>query len=142
MCRRFVTLCSNFIRRLNKSNNPAEMAGIFIQVKVWLKKSVGPPPDWPTLLLNEPFTCINTPVISSQLLFLLKRPTKLEQCSETSTHRIQKTGNPPPPKKKYSIRNAAKVSNQENLDVLEIIKKKSTRVGNVLWNDVSSEKWT
>jgi hypothetical protein len=44
-------------------------------------------------------------------------------------------------KKEYNINNAAKVSNQENLDVLEIIKN-SIRLGNVLWNDVSNEKWT
>jgi hypothetical protein len=96
---------------------------LFIHVKVCLKKGVVPPTDWPTLLLSQTVTYINTPTISSQLLFLPKRPTKIEQCSETSAQ------------------NAAKVSNQENLDVLEIIKN-STRLGHVLWNDISNEKWT
>jgi hypothetical protein len=44
-------------------------------------------------------------------------------------------------KKEYNINNAAKVSNQENLDVLEMIKN-SIRLGVVLRNDVSNEKWT
>jgi hypothetical protein len=117
------------------------MVGVFIHVKVWLKKSVGPPPpDWPTLLLSRTFTYINTPTTPSQLLFLLKRPMKMEQSVPKRRYReFRRRGIAQ--KKEYNIHNAAKVSNQENLDVLEIIKN-STHLGDVLWNDVSNEKWT
>jgi hypothetical protein len=47
--------------------------------------------------------------ISSRLFFLFTRPIKMEQCSETSAHKIQKPGKhplplPPPPQKKNTAR--------------------------------------
>ena len=81
LCRRFGILCSIFVGRLGKNNNWDEMAGVLIHVKVWLKRSVGKSAGEPTLFfLSQTFPCINTPTISSQLLFLLKRPTKIGQC--------------------------------------------------------------
>ena len=41
MCRRFGTLCSIIISRVNKKNNCDEIARVFIQVKVGLKISLG-----------------------------------------------------------------------------------------------------
>jgi len=39
--RRFGTLCSIFIRRVNNNNNWEEIASVFVVVKVWLKRSLG-----------------------------------------------------------------------------------------------------
>ena len=44
MCRRFETLCSIIIRRVDK-NNWDEIAGVFIQLKVWLKSYYSCPHD-------------------------------------------------------------------------------------------------
>jgi len=55
---------------------------------------VRPPSDWPRLLLSQTFTFIDTAAISSQL-FLFTRPMKMEQCSATSAHKIQRAGNHP-----------------------------------------------
>jgi len=41
MCRRFETLCSIFVDGVNKKNNREEIARLFIQVKVWVKRSLG-----------------------------------------------------------------------------------------------------
>jgi hypothetical protein len=40
MCRRFGTLCSTFIGRVNKNNKMEQFPRVFIQVKVWLKRSL------------------------------------------------------------------------------------------------------
>jgi len=40
MCRRFGTLCSIIIGRVNKNNNWDEIARVFVQVKVRLKRSL------------------------------------------------------------------------------------------------------
>ena len=101
--RHFGTHCPIFVGRLSKNNNWEEMVGVFIHGKVWLKKkSVGSPADFPTLLLSQTFTCINTPAISSQLLFLPKRPTKMEQSIPKRRHReFRRRG--VTQKKEYSI---------------------------------------
>jgi hypothetical protein len=41
MFRRFETLCSIFVGRVNKKNNWDDIARVFIQVMVWLKRSLG-----------------------------------------------------------------------------------------------------
>ena len=46
MCRHFRTLCSIVIDHVNKKNNWDEIARLFIQVKVWLKGSLGQSEGW------------------------------------------------------------------------------------------------
>jgi hypothetical protein len=41
MGRRFETLCSIFVDGVDKKNNHEEIARLFIQVKVWVKRSLG-----------------------------------------------------------------------------------------------------
>jgi len=41
MCRRFGTLCSILKGRVNRNNNWDEIASVYVQVKVWLKISLG-----------------------------------------------------------------------------------------------------
>jgi hypothetical protein len=40
MCRRFGTLCSTFIGRVNKNNNLDQIARVYLQVDVRLKRSL------------------------------------------------------------------------------------------------------
>ena len=42
MCRHFRTLCPIFIGSVNKKTNRYEITRVFIQVKVWLKRGLGP----------------------------------------------------------------------------------------------------
>ena len=105
-----IPLCPICTGRVNKKNKWKEMVGVFMRVKVWLIKSVGPPSDWSTLLLSQTFNCINTPTTLSQLLLLLKRSTKMEQSVPKRRHReFRRRGITQ--KKEYNIHNAAKVSN-------------------------------
>jgi len=41
VCQRFGTLCSILKGRVNKNNNWGEIASVYVQVKVWLKISLG-----------------------------------------------------------------------------------------------------
>jgi hypothetical protein len=41
MRRRFETLCSILIGRVKKKKNWDEVAGVYLQVKVWLKRNLG-----------------------------------------------------------------------------------------------------
>jgi len=43
------------------------------------------------------------------VFFLITPPMKMEQCSETSAHKIQTPGNYPKKKKEYNIQNTEKV---------------------------------
>ena len=56
---------------------------------------VAPPRDWLRLFSNQTFSRVNTPIISSQLFFLLTPPMKMEQteCSEMPAYKIQMLGN-------------------------------------------------
>ena len=66
------------------NNNQVENVGLLICEKVWLKN-------------RQTISCINTPTISSWLLFLLTSPMQMEQtvCSEISAYKIQMQGNNP-----------------------------------------------
>ena len=57
-----------------------------------------PPPTQPIgsgYFRAKPFSHVNTPTVSSRLLFLLTPPMNMEQCSETSVYKIQTPGNDP-----------------------------------------------
>jgi hypothetical protein len=61
-----------------------ENVEVFIREKVWLENS-----------LSENFSCINTPTFSNLVILHTYLPVKMEQCSETSTYKIQTPRNYP-----------------------------------------------
>ena len=69
---------------VSTNNNRDEIVGIFIREMVCIFSS-------------QTFFCINTPTISTRLLFVLAPPLQMEQtvCSETSAYKIQTAGKHP-----------------------------------------------
>jgi hypothetical protein len=66
------------------NNNRVEIVGVFVREMV-------------CLFYSQTFSCINTPTISTQLLFVLTPPMQMEQteCSETLAYKIQTAGKHP-----------------------------------------------